>query len=312
MTSPDRGSASVSAAEEGERLDTLVSRLAGVSRTLAQKLIGDGLVLVDGSPAKKNHHVQEGESLFWEVPPPAPAELAAQDIPLHIVYEDEHLVVVDKPADMVMYPGPGHGSNTLVNALLSRYPDITGVGGRGRPGVFHRLDRGTSGLVAVARTAEAFDAMVEMMKERRVRREYLALVVGSVPADSGTIDAPMGRSRTNRKRMSVDRTGGRRAVSRFEVQQRFADEYTLVRVCLETGRTHQIRVHFRHIGHPVAGDPEYSRGKSSRHLELERQFLHAYRLAFDHPVTGEVLDLRCDLPEDLEVVLTALVREKSP
>jgi 23S rRNA pseudouridine1911/1915/1917 synthase len=306
MTVPSSGSTRITAEDEGVRLDTVVARLSGISRSRVQKLIGDGMVLVDGTPAKKNHQVTAGESLTWELPAPEPERLAAQNIPLDVVYEDEHIVVVNKPADMVMYPGPGHGSETLVNALLARYPDITGVGGRGRPGVFHRLDRGTSGLVAVARTGEAFDAMVEMMKERRVAREYLALVVGGVPADSGTIDAPMGRSRTNRRRMSVDRAAGRRAVSRFEVKQRFGDEFTLVQVSLETGRTHQIRVHFKHIGHPVVGDPEYSRGRASRRLGLERQFLHAFRLSFEHPVTGEPLDLRCDLPADLQSALSAL------
>jgi 23S rRNA pseudouridine1911/1915/1917 synthase len=222
------------------------------------------------------------------------------------VFEDEHLLVVDKPAGMVMYPGPGHPSGTLVNALLARYPDIEGVGGRGRPGVFHRLDGGTSGLVAVARTEEAFRAMVDKMKDRDVERTYLALLVGSPFAQEGTIDLPMGRSRGNRKRMAVDRAAGRRAVSRFTVKERFGLDYALVEVRLETGRTHQIRVHFSHIGHPVAGDPEYSRGRSARALGLDRQFLHACRLAFDHPVTGESLCLGSPLPEDLESVLESL------
>ena len=298
------------AGDEGARLDTFVAGYTGISRNRVQKLIGDGLVLVNGSPARKNHHVTSGEMLTWEIPPPEPEVLIPQDIPVDFVYEDEHIIVVDKPAQMVMYPGPGHGKDTLLNALLAWCPDISGVGGRGRPGVFHRLDRGTSGLVAVARTDQAFNAMVEMMKERRVERDYLALVVGSVPADTGTIDAPMGRSRGNRKRMAVDTASGRRAVSRFRVKQRFGTDFTLVEVSLETGRTHQIRVHFKHIGHPVAGDLEYSRGKSDGKLGLERQFLHAFRLRFDHPVTGKALDLSCELPEDLEAVLAALAGRK--
>ncbi len=303
-----RGSVRVTAGEAGKRLDTLVSELSGASRSKVQKLISTGHVLVNGAPARKNHALSAGEAVSWEIPPPEPEELKPEDLPLDVVYEDEHLLVVNKPAHMVMYPGPGHESGTLLNALMARYPDIAGVGGRGRPGVFHRLDRDTSGLVAVARTEAAYRAMVEEIKERRVQREYLALVVGSLPAETGTIDLPMGRSRGNRKRMAVDRVAGRRAVSRFSVRERFGERFTLVEVGLETGRTHQIRVHFSHIGHPVAGDPEYSRGKSARSLGLDRQFLHARRLAFDHPVTGERLEFESGLPADLLRVLDELRR----
>jgi len=189
---------------------------------------------------------------------------------------------------------------------LTHYPYITGGGGTGRSGIFHRLDKGTSGLVAVARSQKAYLAMVEKMKNRLVERTYLALVVGSIPTDAGTIDAPLGRSRGNRKRMSVDQVTGRPALSRFKVVERFAGDFTFVQVSLETGRTHQIRVHFTHIGHPVAGDPEYSRGKSTRQLGLDRQFLHAYRLEFEHPFTGEALHFESRLPGDLEEVLAKL------
>jgi 23S rRNA pseudouridine1911/1915/1917 synthase len=306
----DLGSAITGSEDEGGRLDTFVSEHAGLSRNRAQRLISEGLVLVDGKPARKNHTLARGESVSWEIPPPPIGQVVPQEIPLQVVFEDEHLVVVDKPADMVMYPGPGHSSETLLNALLSRYPDIAGVGGRGRSGIFHRLDRDTSGLVAIARTEKAYQAMVEMMKSRLVERNYLALVVGSVPADAGTIDAPMGRSRGNRKKMSVDQVTGRPAVSRFKVVERFNSDFTLVEVSLETGRTHQIRVHFKHIGHPVAGDPEYSRGKSARPLGISRQFLHACRLRFEHPFTGERLEFASDLPADLQKVLEKL-RERS-
>ena len=301
-----RGSATVRPGEEGNRLDTFVSEHAGLSRNRVQKLIGAGLVLVEGKPARKNHALEPGEFVCWEIPPAPDEEVIAQAIPLKVVFEDEHLIVIDKPANMVMYPGPGHSSDTLLNALLSRYPDISGVGGKGRPGIFHRLDKGTSGLVAIARTEEAYLAMVEKMKNRLVERTYLALVVGSVSTDSGTIDAPMGRSRGNRKRMSVDQVAGRRAVSRFKVVDRFGQDFTVVEVSLETGRTHQIRVHFTHIGHPVVGDPEYSRGKSARQLGLDRQFLHACQLRFDHPFTGEALEFTSEIPEDLEDALTRL------
>ena len=302
-----KGSGEAGPDDAGRRLDTFVASRVGISRSRAQRLIADGNVLIGNIPARKNHILSTGEHVSWELPPAEPESIAAQEeIPLDLVYADDHLVVIDKQANLVMYPGPGHASNTLLNALLARYPDISGVGGNGRPGVFHRLDRGTSGLVAVARTEEAYGAMVDKIKERDVDRDYIALVVGALPAEIGTIDAPVGRSHSNRKRMAVDRIAGKRAVSRFRVKERFGREFTLVEVSLETGRTHQIRVHFTHIGHPVAGDPEYSRGKSSGKLGLERQFLHAYRLAFEHPVTGDQLEFTSELPADLEVVLEQL------
>lgn len=302
-----RGSATAGTSDEGSRLDTFLAAHAGVSRNRAQRLISDCRVVVGDGPARKNHVLTRGERVAWEIPPPLPEKVVPQDdVPLDVVYEDGHLIVIDKPPDMVMYPGPGHSSDTLLNALLARFPDIEGVGGQGRPGVFHRLDKGTSGLVAVARTEEAFLAMVDKMKKRAVERDYMALVVGSLPADTGTIDAPMGRSRGNRKRMAVDQVAGRRAVSRFKVIERFGSDFTLVEVSLETGRTHQIRVHFTHIGHPVAGDPEYSRGKAGRQLGLQRQFLHACRLRFEHPITGEQLEFVSSLPPDLARALEGL------
>jgi 23S rRNA pseudouridine1911/1915/1917 synthase len=300
------GAARPGPGEGGGRLDIFISSHTGISRSRAQKLIGEGRVLVDGTPARKNHVMACGEEVTWEMPPPEPEDIVGEHMDLDIVYEDADIVVIDKPAELVMYPGPGHPCGTLLNGLLERYPDIEGVGGRGRPGVFHRLDRGTSGLVAVARSERAYNAMVALIQERRVERTYIALVVGSLPAETGTIDAPVGRSRSNRKRMAVDQYGGKPAISRFKVAERFDPEFTLVEVSLETGRTHQIRVHFAHIGHPVAGDPEYSRGRSARQLGLRRQFLHALRLAFPHPVTGASLSLSCEPPEDLTSVLEAL------
>lgn len=300
------GTARTTEDERGDRLDVVVSRRAGVSRSQAQKMIGEGLVTVDGLPARKNRHLSPGEQVSWELPECRNGATEPEDLPVSIVYEDDHLVVVDKVADMVMYPGPGHDSGTLLNALVSRYPDIGGVGEEGRPGVVHRLDRGTSGLVAVARTEPAYHAMVELMRSRKVTRIYSALVSGSVPARTGTIDAPMARSRKDRKKMAVDACAGRPAVSTFEVKERFQAGFTLVEVRLHTGRTHQIRVHFSHIGHPVAGDPVYSRCRASRRLGLGRQFLHAHRLSFDHPFTGEALEFESALPDDLEAVLVSL------
>lgn len=301
--SEDRGSVRIQPADGGQRLDKFLSSLTGLSRNRVQGLISDGRVFINGKPARKNDLLGVDEEVSWELPPREPEEVTPEDIDLDVVYEDESIVVLDKPAGMVMYPGPGHSGQTLLNALLSRYPDIAGVGGAGRPGIFHRLDRDTSGLVAVARTEGAYLAMVEKVKNREVEREYLALVTGEITGESGRIDAPVGRSVSNRKRMSVRQYGGRRAVTDFKVTERFSLEYTLVKVSLETGRTHQIRVHFSHIGHPVAGDPEYSRGKGRRELGLSRQFLHACRLRFSHPLTGEPLVFNSELPDDLNQVL---------
>lgn len=300
------GSVTVGPGDSGVRLDSFVSSSAGVSRNRAQGLIAEGMVLVDGMPAKKKHRLNTGEKIAWELPPPRPNEVIGQPIELDVVYQDDSLAVINKPAGMVMYPGPGHEKDTLLNALLDRYPKISGVGGTGRQGIFHRLDRDTSGLVAVALTEEAFSLMVKKVKDRKVERIYIALVSGDIAAERGTIDAPIGRSRGNRKKMAVDRLAGRRAVSHFVVTERFGKEFNLVEVALETGRTHQIRVHFAHIGHPVVGDREYSGGRSGKGLGLERQFLHACRLSFNHPLTGEPLNLHSELPKDLTETLERL------
>jgi len=292
--------------DSGVRLDSFVSSVVGISRNRAQKLITDGMVLVDGIPARKKHRLNTGEEIAWELPPPRPSEVIGQPIELEVVYEDDSLAVIDKPAGMVMYPGPGHQKDTLLNALLDRYPKISSVGGAGRQGIFHRLDRDTSGLVAVALTEESFALMVEKVKDRKVERVYTALVSGDISAERGTINAPMGRSRGNRKKMAVDRSAGRRAVSHFVITERFGQEFNLVEVSLETGRTHQIRVHFAHIGHPVVGDREYSGGRAGKGLGLERQFLHACMLSFNHPLTGEPLHLHSELPNDLTETLKHL------
>lgn len=299
-------SVTVEPGDSGVRLDSFVSSRAGISRNKAQRLITDGMVLVNGMPARKKHRLNTGEEIAWELTTQRPNEVIGQPIELEVVYENDSLAVIDKPAGMVMYPGPGHQKDTLLNALLDRYPKISGVGGAGRQGIFHRLDRDTSGLVAVALTEEAFALMVEKVKDRKVERVYMALVSGDISAERGTINAPMGRSRVNRKKMAVDRLAGRRAVSHFVVAERFGQEFNLVEVSLETGRTHQIRVHFAHIGHPVVGDREYAGGRVGKGLGLERQFLHACRLSFNHPLTGEPLHLHSELPNDLANVLESL------
>jgi 23S rRNA pseudouridine1911/1915/1917 synthase len=297
----------VTAEAEGERLDQLLARPGGVgSRAQAQRLIDAGRVTVDGVVRPKRHRVAVGERV--EVAP-APADTAGaapatNEVPFAIVYEDEHLLVVDKPAGVVVHPARGHRGATLSEALAGR---AAGGGDPARAGIVHRLDRETSGLLVVAKSEAVHRALQEAIRRRELRREYLALVEGCPPARSGTVDAPIGRDRRVRTRMSTDTDVPRTARTHFVLERAFAG-YALLRVTLETGRTHQIRVHLQAIGHPVAGDPEYG---SVGALGLQRQFLHAARLAFAHPVTGEPLDVASPLPPDLAAVLARLESEAS-
>jgi 23S rRNA pseudouridine1911/1915/1917 synthase len=278
----------------GERLDVFLAEAAG-SRAAAQRLIDAGLVLVDGRARPKRHALRPGARVTVREAEAAP-EAEAPAAPFAVAYEDEHLLVIDKPAGVVVHPARGHAGGTLVQALAGR---VAGGDDPSRPGVVQRLDRGTSGLLVLARSEAVHAALKEMLAERAITREYLALVEGRPAARSGTIDAPLGRDRRVRTRMSPDADEPRRAVTHFETVRALPHD-TLLRVRLETGRTHQIRAHLLAIGHPVAGDPEY--GHARRH-GLERQFLHAERLAFAHPVTGAAVDLRSALPADLEAAL---------
>ena len=278
----------------GERLDVVLAPHAG-SRAAAQKLIDAGRVRVDGVPRPKRHVLVGGERI--EVAEAeATAEPEVAPVPFAVAWEDEHLFVVDKPAGVVVHPGQGRPGGTLVQALAGR---VAGGPDPQRPGVVHRLDRDTSGLLVLARSDAVLAALQGALRAREVTREYLALVEGRPAARSGTIDAPLGRDRRVRTRISTDTDEPRPAVTHFSVE-RTLPEATLLRVTLETGRTHQIRAHLLAIGHPVAGDPEYGRAGL---YGLERQFLHAGRLAFAHPVTGAALDLRSPLPEDLAAAL---------
>jgi 23S rRNA pseudouridine1911/1915/1917 synthase len=292
----DRGEVelTVGAEDAGERLDVFLAAAAG-SRAAAQRLIEAGAVLVDGRPRAKRHAVAEGERVTLR-PPEAAAEAEAPPARFAVAYEDEHVLVVDKPAGVVVHPARGHRSGTLVQALAGR---VAGGEDPERPGVVHRLDRDTSGLLVLARSEPAHAALKAAIAGREVVREYLALVEGRPAARAGTIDAPVGRDRRVRTRVSTETDEPRPAVTHFETERALPGS-TLLRVRLETGRTHQIRAHLLAIGHPVAGDPEY--GRAGLH-GLERQFLHAERLAFAHPVTGEPLDLRSPLPEDLAAAL---------
>jgi 23S rRNA pseudouridine1911/1915/1917 synthase len=287
----------VGAAEAGQRLDAFLAGTLG-SRARAQRLIEAGSVTVDGNSRPKSHTLAAGERVQVDEPEPAAPERAevSAEVPFGVAFEDDHLIVVDKPAGLVVHPGRGNRTGTLAQALAGR-----AAGGEDpqRAGIVHRLDRDTSGLLVVARSEQAHRALRAALSDRRMRREYLALVDGRPSARSGTIDAPIGRDRRVRTRVSTDTDAPREARTHFTIE-RALPATTLLRVSLETGRTHQIRVHMQAIGHPVCGDPEY--GGAGR-LGLARQFLHAARLAFPHPVTGEPLDLRSPLPEDLQAAL---------
>jgi len=254
---------------------------------------------VEGASARPSQRVRRGQRIDVVVPPPAPAGVSPEPMPLDVVYEDEHLLVVNKPAGLSVHPGAGRRSGTLVNAVLARVPDLAGVGGALRPGIVHRLDKDTSGLLVVAKTAPAYLALQSQVASRAIGRTYLALVSGVLPRDEGTIEAPIGRHPRHRTRMAVI-SRGRAAITRYRVVERFA-RYTLVEVHLVTGRTHQIRVHFAHLGHPVAGDPVY--GGRPDELGVGRQALHACRLRFTHPVSGQALAFEAPLPADLAAAI---------
>lgn len=294
----------VPAALAGERVDRAVALIMGWSRADVQALIGAGSVLVGGGPVAKSRRLDEGEVVELTAEPEPPVPPGPEHLELAVVYEDEDLAVVDKPAGLVVHPGAGNPDHTLVNGLLDRFPEIAGVGDPMRPGIVHRLDRDTSGLLVVARSQRAYDALVAALAERIVERRYLALVWGVPEARRGLIDAPIGRSTRTPTRMAV-REGGKSARTAYEVLEAFPGEGTsLLRCSLETGRTHQVRVHLAAIGHPVVGDAAY--GGARRELPVGRPFLHAEELAFAHPVTGAPLRFRSPLPADLQRLLDGM------
>jgi 23S rRNA pseudouridine1911/1915/1917 synthase len=292
----------VGAEAAGERLDAFLAGPLG-SRSQAQRLIDAGQVTVDGGARAKNHRVAAGEQV--EIAEPEPPVAPSSTVPVAVAYEDDAVLVADKPAGVVVHGGAGITGPTLVDALAGR---VAGGPDPQRPGVVHRLDRDTSGLLVLARTEDAYIVLQRAMARREIEREYVALVEGVPPARSGLIDAPIGRDRRVRTRMSTDTDAPREARTRFELEREVGEgAAALLRVRLETGRTHQVRVHLAAIGHPVAGDPEY--GTAGR-FGLERQFLHAARLAFDHPVSRARVELASALPPDLERVLRQLDAEK--
>jgi len=282
----------------GERLDRFLGALPELgSRAAAERALATGAVLLDGRGRPKSHRLEGGEELTVEVSDGAKSALEPEELSLVIAYEDEHLLVVDKPAGLVVHPAPGHATGTLVHGLLAH--DAAGGEEADRPGIVHRLDRDTSGLLVVARSPEAHRRLEKLVREHALEREYLALVCGRPRSRTGRIEAPLGRDRKDRTKQSLDSATPRDAVTHFEIVEELP-RHTLLRVRLETGRTHQIRVHLAEIGLPVAGDPTYGRAGE---VGLERQFLHAARLAFAHPFTGEQVECESPLPPDLVVAL---------
>jgi 23S rRNA pseudouridine1911/1915/1917 synthase len=294
----------VSAEQAGQRLDRyLAVALGNLSRTSIQQLISEGSVLVNGRPSKPGYNLKGGDEVqvIQATPKSQAGSVRPQRLPLDIVYEDNDLLVINKAAGMVVHPAPGHTVDTLVNAVLAHYPDLQETGGDIRPGIVHRLDKDTSGLIIVAKNRRTQAALVEQMKQHKIIKCYLALVEGNMALDQGSIDAPIGRDSHHRQQMAITATGSREARTHFRVLQRFP-RHTLLLLQLETGRTHQIRVHLKAIGHPLVGDPVYGLG-NARRAPLQRQFLHAYQLVFTHPTTGKLLELEAPLPDDLENVL---------
>lgn len=295
----------VTAEESGDRVDALLARsLPELSRSAAQRLIEAGAVLLGGEPVKKNYRCAPGDEFEITVPPPEDGPLLPQNIPLDVVYEDADVIVVNKPRGMVVHPAPGHPDGTLVNALLYRCGDsLSGIGGEKRPGIVHRIDKDTSGLIIAAKNDFAHQRLSAQLSDHSLARVYECIVRGRVRDDSGTIDAPIGRCPTDRKRMAVTQRHAREAVTHYEVLARY-NGYTLVRCRLETGRTHQIRVHMAHIGHPLLGDGVY--GAPSPDKGLAGQCLHARELQFIHPRSGLPVHLATGLPDYFEEVLSRL------
>ncbi len=285
----------------GQRLDVWLGEALGVSRSAAARLIASGRVTVNGGPAEKRRSVRVGDQVEAALPEPDPMDAVPQNIPLDIVYEDADVIAVNKPRGLVVHPAPGHPDGTLVNALLYHCGGtLSGIGGALRPGIVHRIDRDTTGLILAAKNDFAHQKLSEQLKDHTLARGYRCIVIGNLREDSGTVDAPIARHRTDRKRMAVA-PEGRRAVTYWEVRERLRGHTDLF--CrLETGRTHQIRVHMAHMGHPVLGDPVYGRAVA----DLGGQCLHAAQLRFLHPRTGEPILLSCPLPEEYERMLKKL------
>lgn len=288
------------------RIDKFIAENCdGITRSYAQKLINGGeAVSVNGIPVKSNYILAIGDLVTVTPPPPERLDIKSENIPLDIVFEDESLMVINKPQGMVVHPAPGNYSGTLVNAVMYHTGgNLSGINGVARPGIVHRLDKDTSGLIIIAKTNEAHLSLAEQIQSKTCKRQYKCIVHGNIKEDCGTIDAPIGRNPNNRKKMCVTQHNSRNAVTDFEVLDRFGD-YTFVKCKLRTGRTHQIRVHMLHIGHPILGDDFYSTNKNP--FKAHRQILHAYKIGFYHPITSEYMEFEKDVPDNFAKILKIL------
>lgn len=305
--------------DAGERLDVVLARLAALTRSAAARLIDAGRVQVDGRVRKPSFKVTAGISIQWQVPPPEPSRLVPCDIPLPVLYEDEWIIVIDKPAGLVVHPGAGNREHTLVHALIARYPEMAGVGSPERPGIVHRLDKLTSGVMVVARTQAAYYALAEAFKAHAHTRVYLSICYGHMPSTTGRIATLLNRHPVDRKRMSSKVRVGREAVTNWEVLREWPG-FSLLKLSLETGRTHQIRVHLSDMGHPIVGDAEYGGRTRANEIRdpalraavkaIPRQMLHAHLLGLNHPQTGEYLELTSQIPEDMHAFCDLLDRKE--
>ncbi|AZP92795.1 MULTISPECIES: RluA family pseudouridine synthase [Enterococcus] len=291
--------------EEKGRIDKVLTALfADHSRSQVQQWLKDGAVSVNGEPVKANYKVKSADAIIVEVPEPEELEIVAEDLPIEIVYEDDDVAVVNKPQGMVVHPSAGHAQGTLVNALMYHMKNLSSINGVIRPGIVHRIDKDTSGLLMIAKNDQAHEALAQQLKDKTSLRKYIALVHGVIPHEKGTINAPIGRSKVDRKMQAI-REDGKPAVTHFTVLERF-ENFTLVELQLETGRTHQIRVHMKYIGYPLAGDPVYGPKKT---LKGNGQFLHAKLLGFTHPQTNERMTFEAPLPEVFEKTLEKLRKD---
>lgn len=290
--------------EAGERIDKAIAgRLDGYSRSQVQQWVKDGHAKVNGAAVKNNYKLEAGDEVYLEIPEPEEIEAVPEDIPLDVAYEDKDVIVVNKPRGMVVHPSFGHPRGTLVNALLGHCKDLSGINGSLRPGIVHRIDKDTSGLIMAAKNDKAHASLAAQLKDHSVTRKYYAIVHSVLAHKEGTVDAPIGRAADDRKMFTVTEKNGKRAVTHFVVLEQFA-EYTFLELQLETGRTHQIRVHMKFIGHPLVGDPVYGRNKG---LAMDGQALHAAVLGFKHPSSGEYLEFDAPIPPDMEHLLHILI-----
>lgn len=290
---------------EDERLDKWISEaLEGLSRSFIQKCIKEDKVLVNGTPQKASYRLKTDDEIVFSIPEAAQPDITPEDIPLSILYEDDDLLVIDKPKNMVVHPAPGHYSGTIVNAVMYHCQnDLSGIGGVMRPGIVHRIDKDTTGSIIICKNDKAHLSIAAQLKEHSITRKYRAIVCGVIRDEEGSVDAPIGRDPQNRKRMAVNHKNGKSAVTHYRVLQRFKN-YTYIECQLETGRTHQIRVHMTSIGHPLLGDTLYGTGKSP--FYLEGQTLHAMVIGFQHPSTGAYVEVTAPLPDYFEHLLKVL------